>query len=34
MTRISTADKIMFVLGMLFLVVVLASAAGHFSHAH
>lgn len=32
MTRVSLADKIMFVLGMLFLLVVLASAAEHFSH--
>ena len=32
MTPISTADKVMFVLGMGFLFVVLISAAQHFSH--
>lgn len=32
MTPISTADKVMFVLGMGFLFIVLAAAAQHFSH--
>lgn len=32
MTKVTMADKVMFVLGLLFLVVVLAAAAEHFSH--